>query len=334
MLKTIIVGLGNQAQKDHIPAVLRRKDLRIVALVDTNRTVLKTISDRLDIKPFTDVREALKKTKPDIAIVSVPHNKYLSILELLAKNHVATLKEKPLSMSFAEAEKVINLYKTNNTYLQICVQRRFSDLYETVAKLILEIGNIYSIYIEYTLNLTAEDMASGWRADKNKSGGGAVIDMGYHIIDLLTYLFDIPDRIYAQVNYNSIGGGYTIDDTMKAMMTFKNQINTNIVVTKIYNQKNEKVRIFGSEGSVYVDGRKVTLFDKDKNEIESHIFNSKQHEVDRQLDYFVNNYKNDGLSNKGADKLLGDQKKNMWVIDTIYKSNSTRKVINLKKEDL
>jgi len=49
--------------------------------------------------------------------------------------------------------------------------------------------------------------------------------MGYHIIDLLTYIFGLPDELYAQLNYNSVGKGYTIDDTMKALMTFDNHIN-------------------------------------------------------------------------------------------------------------
>jgi predicted dehydrogenase len=332
-IRVIVIGCGTQTQKDHIPAIFRRDELEIVALVDTDKSILKALSSELNIDAYTSAEKAIDKTRPDVALVSVPHNAYLPILNMLAKKSVATLKEKPLAMNFSEAQEIIDLYAKNKTYLQICVQRRFSDLYETTRNLILKIGKMYSIYIEYTLSLSAKEMASGWRSDRRFSGGGATLDMGYHVIDLLTYLFGTPDRIYGQINYNSIGEGYTIDDTMKAMMTYRREINTNIVVTKIYNQKNEKVRIFGSDGSVYVDGRKVTLFDKDKNEIESHTFSSKQSEVDRQLDYFINNHSNSTLLASGHNKILTDQLKNMLIIDSIYQSDNEKKVIKLNEGD-
>lgn len=317
--------------KDHIPAVLRRDDLEIIAVVDKDKELSKSIGKELNVQYFAETSCAISDTKPDLALVCVPHNAYFEILEILAKNHVATLKEKPLAMTYIEAKKIIGLYQSNNTYLQICVQRRFSKLYETTKKLVQEVGNIYSMYVEYTLSLKAEDMKTGWRADKKISGGGAAIDMGYHIIDLLTYIFGLPDKLYAQLNYNSVGKGYTIDDTMKALMTFDNHINANIVVTKIFNQKNEKIRIFGDKGSVYVDGRTVVLFDSEKNEIESYTYNSKDHEMDQQLEFFVNNYNDKKMTNIKNNKLLSDQEKNMLIIDAIYKSGEEEQVIRFNE---
>ena len=333
-LKIVVIGLGKQMTKDHVPAVLRRNDLEIIAVVDKNKELSKSVGKELNVRYFTEVSCAVSDTKPDLAIVCVPHNAYFDILEVLAKNHIATLKEKPLAITHREATEIIGLYQSNNTYLQICVQRRFSKLYETTKKLVQEIGSVYSMYIEYTLSLNAEDMKTGWRADRKISGGGATIDMGYHIIDLLTYIFGLPDKLYAQLNYNSVGKGYTIDDTMKALMTFNNHINANIVVTKVFNQKNEKIRIFGDKGSVYVDGRSVTLFDSEKNEIESYSYNSKDYEMDQQLEFFVNNYNDKKLTYIKNNKLLSDQEKDMIIIDAIYKSGEEERVIKFDKESV
>jgi len=328
--KIMIIGLGNQTRKDHIPAILQRKDLKIVALVDKNIELLDEYGNNIGAGIFDDVASAIDATKPDLAIVSVPHNEYFSILEILARNNIATLKEKPLAMTYEEASKIISLYKSCNTYLQICVQRRFSKLYETTRKLVESIGKIYAVDVQYTLSLTAQDMATGWRADKAISGGGAALDMGYHSIDLLTYIFGVPDKVYAQLNYNSLGDDYSIEDTMKAMMTYKDgQINANIMVTKIFNKKSEKAAIFGSNGSVHVDGRTVTLFDKDANEIESHSFNSKQQEVDLQFDHFIQNAIHKAPFDV-QDQNLVDQLSNMRTIDAIYKSHSSSKAIKLR----
>jgi predicted dehydrogenase len=328
--EVIIIGLGEQTRKDHIPAILARKDLKIVALVDKNMELLSTYGKMTGAHIFDDARSAISTIKPDMAIVSVPHNEYFGILEVLAENNVATLKEKPLAMTYDEATKIIDLYKSHDTYLQICVQRRFSKLYETTKQLLDSIGKIYSVYVEYTLSLRADDMASGWRADKKISGGGAALDLGYHSVDLLTYIFGVPDKVYAQLSYNSLGDGYSIEDTMKAMMNYRDgQINTNIVVTKIFNQKSEKVWIFGSNGSVHVDGRTVILRDKDGNEIESHSFSSKQQEVELQLDHFIDkSTKNTEFNAK--DQNLVDQLTNMRTIDAIYKSHSSEKTIKLR----
>lgn len=328
--KIIIVGLGNQTQKDHIPAILRRKDLKIVALVDKNIDLLDEYGKSISADTFNDVAAAINATKPDLALVSVPHNEYFSILEILAQNNIATLKEKPLAMTYEEAIKIIRLYKSCDTNLQICVQRRFSKLYETTKQLLEFIGKIYAVDVEYTLNLTVQDMITGWRSDKAISGGGAALDMGYHSVDLLTYIFGVPDKIYAQLSYNSLSRDYSIEDTMKAMMTYKDgQINANIMVTKIFNKKSEKVTIFGSNGSVHVDGRTVTLFDKDANEIESHSFNSKQQEVDLQLDHFIESAIHKVHFNI-QDQNLVDQLSNMRTIDAIYKSHNNGRAIKLR----
>lgn len=287
-LKVLVVGLGSQTRKDHIPALMRRKDVEIIGFVDTNQTLLEEYNSLIGVSIFTSLDNAIQVTSPDLAVVSVPHFEYWGILKTLAEHQVATLKEKPLAVTYQEALEITNMYQENDTYLQVCVQRRFSKLYETTKQLLEPIGRVYSVYVEYTMKLSAENMASGWRADKKISGGGAALDMGYHSIDLLTYIFGTPDKVYAQLNYHSLDSNYTIDDTMKAMMTYrKGQINANLVVTKIFNQKNEKVRIFGSNGSIYVDERKVTLYDKDGVEMESHSFNFKTEEVDQQLSYFV-----------------------------------------------
>ncbi len=197
-LKIIVIGLGRQMTKDHIPAVLRRSDVEITAVVDKNEELAKSVGEKLNVHYFTEIIDAISYAKPDLALVCVPHNAYFGILETLAKNHIATLKEKPLALTYEEGAKIINLYQANTTYLQVCVQRRFSKLYETAKEMVFSIGNVYSIYIEYALSLNAEDMKTGWRADKNISGGGAAIDMGYHVIDLLTKIYALHDKLKAQ----------------------------------------------------------------------------------------------------------------------------------------
>lgn len=327
--RLLIIGLGRQTIKDHIPAVLDHPDIEVVGVVEPNEKLLQEGSQNLGCKGFRSVKLALQMTDPDCALVSVPHNKYFEILTLLAKSHIATLKEKPLAMTTEEAEKIIELYRDNKTYLQICVQRRFSNLYETCSRLLSELGPIYSVYAEYTLNLKSLDINDlGWRANKAISGGGATLDLGYHTIDLLTNLFGKPKSIYSQLNFNSLPGEYSIDDSMKAMCMYSKNINANLFVTKIYNRKGEKVKVFGQSGYLFVDNRTVSLYTRGNDLIESHSFQAKEHEVKNQLNYFVESM-DDTSRQHMNNSLLHDQIINMRIIDAIYKSHNEGKVVEL-----
>lgn len=329
-LKVIVIGLGGQTKKDHIPAILRADNVKIVAIVDKSEDILKEYAASLGVQAFQDVATALDTVSPDVALVSVPHNEYFAIMELLAANKIATLKEKPLAMTYAEASELVQLYEASDTYLQVCVQRRFSKLYETTKAFTESIGDVYSVSAEYALDLNAEDMASGWRADKRLSGGGAALDMGYHSIDLLTYLFGKPDKVYAQLSYNSIGSGYSIEDTMKAMLTYSGgKINVNLHVTKVAQARSETVKIAGSLGYILVDGRTVSLYDQNGTIIESHAYHSKQEEVDSQLSYFLAKSLQD-FQFDIEDQNFIDQLNNMHIIDAIYASHDTNTIIELR----
>jgi predicted dehydrogenase len=323
------VGLGKQTLKDHIPVISEHSELEIVGVVEPDTKLLQKESQKIGCKGFRSLKLALQMTNPDCALVSVPHNEYLSLLTLLAKNHVATLKEKPLAMNLSEAKQIIDLYKKHDTYLQICVQRRFSNLYETCSKLLSELGPIYSAYAEYTLNLKSLDIDDlGWRADKTVSGGGATLDLGYHTIDLLTNLFGKPKKIYAQLNFNSLPGKYTIDDSMKAMCLYDKNINANLFVTKIYDHKGEKIKIFGQKGYLFVDDRTVSLYTRENELVEAHNFQAKEHEVRNQLNYFIESM-NDASKRSANDSLTRDQVVNMRIIDAIYESHSKGKVVKI-----
>lgn len=314
--------------KDHIPAILQNEELNIVGVVEPNSAIAERTAKELGIPAYSSISDIKDFSGINLAIVCVPHNQYLPILKVLAENRVATLKEKPLGMTLNEAKEIVDLYKKNNTFLQICVQRRFSKLYDTAKELLNRIGNIYSLYAEYTLNLKSmSPETQGWRADVKISGGGAALDLGYHTIDLLTYLFGTPDIIYAKLNYNSLSNDYTIDDTLKAMMTYDNgRINGNILTTKIFLRKGERIRIFGSKGAVYLDNRKVTLFDRDLKELEIHQFTSKDGEVESQLKHFVDK----ASAGFRYDSNLKDQMTDMRVIDAIYKSDRTGESVRLR----
>ena len=331
MKRIALIGLGKQTTKDHLPAIYNSPDYKIVGVFDLDPKRTQEISSEFHLPQFTSLDDLVAENL-DCALVSVPHSSYLPVLETLSKNGIHTLKEKPIAMNLAEASRIVEMYSVNDTILQVCVQRRFSKLYNTTKDLLGKIDDVYSLYAESTLNLESLDRSVlGWRADKSISGGGAALDLGYHIIDLINHLFGLPDRVYAQLNFNSLDGEYDIDDSAKIMFQI-GKINANATITKIFHKKCERIRVFGKKGFIWIDDRTVSLVDRKCQIIETHTFRPKDIEISEQIKNFSHNIDFGPSVYWRGDKIIRDQIANMKIIDAIYLSHLRKSAIEISKK--
>ncbi len=105
-LKVALIGVGKQSIDDHIPAIKSSTKVELAAIQDINPRVAKEWGNKLGVAAYTSLSNLLKHHKVDFAIVAVPHDQYIKIVEELVENHIHILKEKPLSLNFNEAVKM------------------------------------------------------------------------------------------------------------------------------------------------------------------------------------------------------------------------------------
>lgn len=334
-VKLILVGLGNQVYKDHFPAIIKNKDAELIAICDLDRNKVLEFIKNTNIRGYPSLNELLKFEKNiDAALVVLPHDQYLPVIRLLAERKINILKEKPLARNIKEAEEIVSIVENSGIKMMITVQRRFSDLYKIFNLLKNSIGNIYSIYIEYSLSLFKLDKSfQGWRADKEKSGGGAVLDLGYHVIDLLVWLFGLPNNISSIISYNSLPNqDYQTEDTAKILFDYTgetgNKIGGSALMSKIYSRKGEKFQVFGSEGIISLEDNTISLLDLEKNIIESHTYNNKKQSVQKQFDYFIDCIKNNKKIE--SDFNYKTHINHMKFIDSVYIADRKNETIHLK----
>lgn len=186
-LRIGLIGAGNIG-KVHLEACRALDNVEVAAICDTDPAVLHETADAFGIeKRFSTVEELLAQTQLDAADVCVWNCDHAacSIAALNAGLHV--LCEKPMASTVAEAEEMQAAARKNNKLLMIGFVMRFAD--ETrVAKDLIDHGSLGDIYYSKATYLRRHGNPGGWFADKTRSGGGPVIDLGVHFIDLTRYL--------------------------------------------------------------------------------------------------------------------------------------------------
>jgi predicted dehydrogenase len=193
-LKVGIIGTGTIAQS-HIQAYKKDPDAELYALCDIDAALLQKRGEEHGVtRLYTDYRELL--ALPEINAVSVcawnSMHAPLAIAALNAGKHV--LCEKPMAMSAEEAESMLKAERQSGKLLMIGFVRRFGNDCVILKELIDkgELGDIYYIKASY---LRRHGNPGGWFGDKSRSGGGPLIDLGVHVIDMTRYLMGNPKPV-------------------------------------------------------------------------------------------------------------------------------------------
>ncbi len=193
-LKIGIVGTGSISVA-HIEAYLRNPHVELYAFCDINETQLAKMASLYNIhRTFTDVQKMLQLEELDAVSICTWNSAHAacSIAALEAGKHV--LCEKPMAISAAEAEAMQAAAERNNRLLMIGFVRRFGNDC-AILKDFIDAGSFGELYYAKASYLRRHGNPGGWFGDKSRSGGGPLIDLGVHVIDLVRYLMGNPKPV-------------------------------------------------------------------------------------------------------------------------------------------
>ncbi len=257
-LRVGVVGMGHQSLEDHLPAIKKSSDVELVGVVDIDKNKLKPfLKNNKEVKVYTSFDNLLKKQKMDFIVVATPHYTHYEITKRAIINKIHVFKEKPFATSLEMARELKTLAEENNVKIVTTLQRRFNPIYSTFFQLINKIGRPFYIELQYTLFI--EKPYEGWRGKKELAGGGCLIDMGYHIIDLLMWYFGLPDRVFAEISFaakeNFI---YDAEDTARVIFRYsKKKFWGSLFVSRVIPPKKEFIDVYGTRGSIHIERGKI-----------------------------------------------------------------------------
>src|SRR3989304_3378529 len=187
MIRLGIVGCGAVAEICHLPAGQLGREFRISALADTNISRATTLGEQYSVDYCTDDYHQIMK-KIDGAIIALPHYLHAQVALEFLNQGVPVLVEKPLALTLAEAEKLVETAGSAATLLQAGYMYRFCRGARLVRQAIDEgwLGALRSFSLEsgYLYNWPA---ASGFNFSTPQGGGGGVVVTGSHMLDLLLW---------------------------------------------------------------------------------------------------------------------------------------------------
>ncbi len=198
-MKTInvgVIGTGGIASNQHMPALEKQPDVKILAVCDVNEEAAKRAAERFNVNHiFTDYKKLLEMAEIDAVHVCTPNFLHMppTVDALNAGKHV--MVEKPIARNAIEGAEMVAAAKKNKKKLMVAQNMRFDGGSQTL-KRIIDAGELGEIYFARVHALRRRGIPSwGVFIDKEKQGGGPLIDIGVHILDLTLYLMGHPKPI-------------------------------------------------------------------------------------------------------------------------------------------
>jgi predicted dehydrogenase len=236
-LKMGIIGVGGIAQKRHIPAFQQLKNkVEVYAVHDLDEEKARVVAHKFNVeKVFADYHDMFAEV--DAVTIATPNKFHAEIAIAALDAGVHVLCEKPMAISSAECEAIMEATYRSKKVLSIAYHYRFMKE-ARAAKKIIQSGEIGEPYVARVQALRRRKVP-GWGVFTNKElqGGGSLMDFGCHLLDLCLWLMNDPDPIeVVGSTYNYVSKGvdqvnlwgnfdasmFEVDDHATAYIKFSN----------------------------------------------------------------------------------------------------------------
>lgn len=250
-----IIGCGGIADKRTIPGLLLAENAQCVALMDKSEQILETVGKKYNVENlYTDINELLRQDNLDAVYIATPVfcHKENVIAAADAGKHI--LLEKPMGLTVSEATEIMDYCNKKNVKLCVGFMMRYHDGHEKIKSLIEkgDIGEVVSAYAKF--NCVSPVSEVKWRQTKAFSGGGTMMDMGIHCVDLLQHITGLNAKEVVGMSGNQIFKYPDTEDAATAIMRMENGalfvVEANFNVDEAFGCKFE---IYGTKGCIAAD---------------------------------------------------------------------------------
>ena len=268
-----IIGLGMGAA--HLKNYLKHPDAEVVAVAakpDARTAAIHANHPDFKGKLYEDGFEMLEKEKLDIVSVAVPNFLHKDLTIAALESGANVLCEKPMALNAADAQLMADTAKRCGKLLGINFSKRFLPQSRAMKDLVDQglLGSIYygrSVWLRRSgipgMTTNATSGMGPWFFNKKLSGGGPLIDLGVHRLDLALWLMGYPKPTWVMASaYDKLarklavrrGVEYTVEDFACAIIKFANGATLELDASwaaHIKENELQTTRLLGETGGIY-----------------------------------------------------------------------------------
>lgn len=260
-VKLGIIGLG-YIGKTHLRHCLKLPNVELAAVSDLSKKALKEAKAAGVTKTFDNYEQLLKESDIDAVVVALPTQLHLQCALQAAEAQKHIFMEKPIAVNVNEAKEIVAAARKNSVKLMVGYPLRFNEKFREL-KTKKEKGLLGDVEVAYATYISSGPFfhrADGhspvpvpeWWWNKELTGGGALVDLGSHIINLMRWFFGEITDIRSQLNYR-----FNLDFEDSAICLAKFDSGTKAVITVGWFLQGYVLRteFFGTVGHALTDHR-------------------------------------------------------------------------------
>ncbi|MDF2960229.1 MAG: hypothetical protein K0S39_1964 [Paenibacillus sp.] len=249
-IRWAIIGAGDVVERRVADALQSAKGSVLQAAVRRNEEKLRVFAEKFAVpKAYTDVSRAWADPEIDAVYIATPVVLHAEHVIEAARHGKHVLCEKPMAIKAEFAEEMITVCKEHNVKLGIAYYRRY---YPKIRKLkeLLETGAIgQAVYARAQFSGKSDHTSSerAWLLQPDISGGGALMDIGSHVLDLLCFCLGRPQQVTALTG--NIAQDLQVEDTASLLVRFASGCHASVHAS-FSTAAGNQIEIFGTEGKL------------------------------------------------------------------------------------
>lgn len=268
-----LIGCGTVALRVHVPALTSTAGAELVACASRSRSSAETAAESCGARVFDTWEELVDDPDVDAVDICSPNAFHRDQAVAAAKARKHVLVEKPIARTVEEADEMVNAAEAAGSVLHVAQNLRYIAPVVAAREVIGSgaLGDIVGVRSAFG-HSGPRDWApdATWFFDPEASGGGALVDLGIHIIDLVLYVTGLEA---AEVSAMTMGAGKdAVEDAAHVLVRFDGGAIGSVHASWVARPAPDiQLTIFGTAGTLHFDPRSpLTLrrADGSKQEIE------------------------------------------------------------------
>lgn len=255
-LKWGVIGAGGIADRRTIPGMMLSKNSELVAVMEVNADLAEKLRAKYNAKyAYTNYEDLLANDEIEAVYIASPVNCHKDQAIAAAKAGKHILLEKPAALTLPDCDAILAAAKEAGVLIASGFMMRYHGYHQKMKQMISDgaIGQVVSARAQFTC--WYPEIPGAWRQYKALSGGGALMDMGVHAIDLVEYITGGKTVKTAAFNATKTFT-YDVDDTSSVLLALDNGITA--YVDSNFNIPDDaafcRLEFYGTKGSILAEG--------------------------------------------------------------------------------